>query len=189
MEAWKEALVAYVFEHGDSLDFTLHFWKGCEPTETDVIQYHKFTSALKLLDKGVTNVEIATDVGASTGTISTWKNLVRLPKLAHYLKAHLILSNPPSGRKWLTTECSHGYGIPVGEFLCVPLRIDSWDQMAEVLYQFRDLNEAPIPQSRDYQLGFLLGIMMGDAAKSKSNEGASHRHIGLVLSKKYRQMS
>lgn len=26
---------------------------------------------------------------------------------------------------------------------------------------------------------------MGDAAKSKSNQGASHRHIGLVLSKKY----
>jgi len=34
-----------------------------------------------------------------------------------------------------------------------------------------------------YLFGFLLGMIIGDAAKSK--QGRGHRHIGLVLSKKY----
>ena len=37
--------------------------------------------------------------------------------------------------------------------------------------------------SREYMFGFLLGMTIGDAAKSRSKNW--HRHLGLVLSKKY----
>jgi hypothetical protein len=57
--------------------------------------------------------------------------------------------------------------------------------MAGLLVQLPSLNEISSERPREYHLGFLFGILMGDAAKSKSKEGASHRHIGLVLSKNY----
>jgi hypothetical protein len=184
-DGWKESLISYVLEHGDSLDFTRHFWKGCEPIENDIIQYWKFSSAMRLVDQGYNNKEIAVLAKASASTIYTWRNLCQLPKIAHYLRVYLKLGAPREGFRWLTTECSHGYGIPVGRFLTVPLEIRRWQEVADVLSQLQDLNDQPTEHPRDYLLGFLVGIMMGDAAKSRSASGSSHRHIGFVLSKKY----
>ena len=182
---WKEELTSYVIERGDNLDFTRYFWKGCEPIEADIIQYWKFTTALRLTRAGCHKEQVSADVTASSSTVYTWQHLVQLPKLAHYLKAFLGLGVPPEGCRWLSMECSHGYGIPIGVFLKVPLEVKSWSQIAEVLNQLPRLDEGPSQHSREYLFGFLLGILMGDAAKTKSKHGASHRHIGLVLSKKY----
>jgi hypothetical protein len=184
-ELWKNMLVSYVLESGDSLDFTKHFWRGCEPIEVEVIQYHKFAECLRLARSGWITEDIALQVDAGKTTVFTWKKLTQMPKLAHFLKAHLLLGNPEQGTVWLTTECTHGHGIPIGDFIRVPLKIDSWSQMSSVLDQLRDMNEQKPPEPRCYLLGFLIGIMIGDASKSKSKRGASHRHVGLVLSKKY----
>jgi hypothetical protein len=182
---WKEGLISYVLAHGDNLDFTRHFWKGCEPIEADIIQYWKFTTTLRLANEGRHRDLIAEDVTASSASIYYWRHLVKLPKLAYYLKAFLARGVPREGYRWLTMECSHGHGIPIGPFLEIPLQVNSWSQIAGTLKQLPNLEDAPSHQSRDYLLGFLLGILMGDAAKTKSKHGASHRHIGLVLSKKY----
>ena len=184
-DKWKKSLISYVLEHGDDLGFTRHFWKGCEPIEADIIQYWKFTSAVQLADEGCNNGQISVNVRASSTAIYYWRHLIKLPKLAHYLKAFLGLGVPPEGCRWLSMECAHGYGIPIGVFLSVPLEINSWSQVADLLEQLPHLGEAPAQHSREYLIGFLLGILIGDAAKGKSKHGSSHRHIGLVLSKKY----
>jgi hypothetical protein len=183
---WKGRLTSYVLEHGDNLDFARHFWKGAKPIEVDIIQYWKFTSTLRLASEGCHKDHISAEVIASSSTIYYWRHLVKLPKLAHYLKTFLGLGTPPEGRRWLTMECSHGYGVPIGAFLSVPLEVkSSWSQIADILEQLTPLDEVPTQHSREYLFGFLLGILMGDAAKTKSKQGASHGHIGLVLSKKY----
>jgi hypothetical protein len=120
-DGWKESLISYVLAHGDNLDFTRHFWKGCEPIEADIIQFWKFTMTLRLANEGYHRDQISEDVMASKSTIYTWRRLTQLPKLAHYLKAFLMLGVPPEGCRWITMECSHGYGIPIGTFLGVPL--------------------------------------------------------------------
>ena len=132
---WKEKLTSYVIEHGDNLDFTRYFWKGCEPIEADIIQYWKFTTAIRLSHAGCQKGQISADVRASSTSIHYWRHLTKLPKLAHYLKAFLELGVPPEGCRWLSMECTHGYGIPIGEFLRVPLEINSWSQMSDVLGQ------------------------------------------------------
>lgn len=184
-EEWKQRLREYVLEHGDSLEFTKYFWKGCEPIEAEVIQYHKFTSSIQSIAKGWSVEEIASEVDASKSSVRNWKNLFQMPKFGHFLKAFIILGSPPAKEIWLTTECSHGHGVPVGDFVRAPLCIDSWNDVSRVLEQLQDRNESQTQESRLYTFGFLVGILMGDANKYKSPHGASHRHIDLVLSKKY----
>jgi hypothetical protein len=176
---------AYVLEHGDDLSFTKYFWRGCEPLEVDVIQYWKFTNCLRLQMKEPRLKELGKMVHASPATVYTWCKLLQMPKLARYLLAFLELGEPPTGQLWLCTECSHGYGMPVGQFLALPPKIGDWDEIANVLSALKDINAVPSCHSRNYLFGFLLGMMVGDAAKSRSKTGSSHRHLGLVLSKKY----
>jgi hypothetical protein len=184
-ESWKEALRAYVLNHGDNLDFTRHFWKWCEPSEKDVVQYSKFCSTLWFVNQGCNNREVSEQVEASMSTVNTWRNASQLPKLAHYLKSYLQLGAPIEGCRWLTMECSHGYAVPIGKFLSVPCEVKSWQEVAFVLTQLPSLDERCKGYPREYLFGFLVGILMGDAAKTKSKMGSAHRHIGLVLSQKY----
>ena len=122
-DGWKERLKEYVVEHGDSLEFTKYFWKGCEPIERDIIQYWKFATTHKLLSQSIRSDAIAEVVKASVGTISTWRNLTQLPKLAHYLRARLAhQAEPKNGLRWLTMEYSHGSRIPSENSSKVPTR-------------------------------------------------------------------
>jgi hypothetical protein len=65
----------------------------------------------------------------------------------------------------------------------VPLEIKSWADVEEVVRQA--FLEGPDAQGFDarYLFGFFLGILIGDANKSK--QGRGHRHVDLTLSKKY----
>lgn len=62
-EEWKDRLRAYVVDHGDSLEFTRYFWKGCEPLAQDVIQYIKFARTLNLIQNGVNASQAAAKLG------------------------------------------------------------------------------------------------------------------------------
>lgn len=108
-----------------------------------------------------------------------------MPKFGHFLRMLTTRGLPAEGKVWLATETSHGHGVPVGKFIQVPMVVNTWNDIESVLIQLSDLNQPKPTRTREYLLGFLIGIIMGDAAKSKSREGASHRHIALVLSKKY----
>lgn len=183
-EEWREKLVAYVLEHGDSLEFTKYFWKGCEPLPSAVAYYGKFVDELK----GTTILKAAATPLGKTGKLGgysklTLRRLEKMPKLAHFLKALLMLGEPNDGRVWLTLEQSHGHAIPTGQFVQVPTSIMSWTDIGDVLNEI--IPFAPVSGSftRPYLFGFLLGMIIGDGHKPKQGHG--HRHLSLVLSHRY----
>jgi hypothetical protein len=73
--------------------------------------------------------------------------------------------------------------VPIGRFVQVPSTVNSWSEVEAVMNQ--TIATPPTLQAFDsrYLFGFFLGMIIGDAAKSK--QGRGHRHIGPVLSKKY----
>lgn len=182
-DSWKEALRSYVIEHGDSLDFTKHFWKGCESLQVDLAQYSKFARAIQLSDSGEAQASISLDLETSLSTVKSWCAGSKMPKLGHYLKAFIALGPPKEGLVWLNTECTHGHAIPIGRFLQVPLAMGDWADLENVLSQLRPLPGAVSDFDPRYLFGFLLGMVIGDGSKSKQK--TAHRHIGLVLSMKY----
>jgi hypothetical protein len=183
LENCKESLVAYVLEHGDSLDFTRYFWKGCEPLESDVVQYHKFTTVLTKMSNGSRATDVATELWINHNSVHKWKNLEQMPKLGHSLKAFLNLGVPPEKRVWLTLEHTHGHAIPIGQFVHVPPTIGCWPDVDSVLPQLKPSVIDGNSFGRQYLFGFLLGIILVDAHKPKQGHG--HRHVDLTLSKRY----
>ncbi len=183
MESWTDRVLRYVLEHGDNLGFTGHFWRGCEPLATDVIQYHKFTKVLAEVAKGRRAADIAADLGINHNSVSTWKHMDQMPKLGHFLKAFTRLGLPPSGNVWLTLEHSHGHATPVGQFIAVPATVTKWIDVEATISQIAPLGTRMADFSRNYLFGFLLGIILGDANKHK--QGHAHRHLDLVMSKRY----
>lgn len=59
----------------------------------------------------------------------------------------------------------------------------SWNEVAGVLSQLKPLDVQVNGLPREYLFGFLVGMIIGDAAKSRAKTW--HRHLGLGLSKKY----
>ena len=182
-ESWKGKLHSYLVEHGDDLSFTKHFWKACEPLPQDNSQYEKFARAHELLGEHVKASRVADVLGVNHNSIHNWKHLQQMPKLGHFLKAFLSLGPPTEGRVWLTLEQSHGYAIPLGQFIQIPDSIRSWDDVNPVLPQITPISDQATKFTRPYLFGFLVGVILGDAHKPK--QGHSHRHVDLVLSKKY----
>lgn len=177
----KKRLADYVVKNGTDLGFTKFFWRGCEPLPRDVEQYSKFASIVSDDAKGIRPGPIRMGVGL--GVASSWASQEVMPKLAHYLKALIKLGPPSSGRVWLTTECSHGYANPIGQFVQVPERIESWMDVERVLSQLRPLETLSTQFSLAYIFGFFVGMMIGDAHKPK--QGRGHRNVHLVLSQRY----
>ncbi len=179
----KRRLVGYVVENGADLRFTKAFWRGCEPLPIDISQYSKFADVLKLYANGVSRSDINLQTRVKQSTVYAWTRLTCMPKLAHFLNAILLLHEPALERVWLTLEQTHGHAVPMGRFIQVPVIVNSWSEIETVMNQ--TIVTAPSTQGFDsrYLFGFLIGMIIGDAAKSK--QGRGHRHIGLVLSKKY----
>lgn len=173
----------YLVRNGDDLSFTKYFWKECEPSEKDKWKYNEFTAAMRLSYQGSDDNAIATKFGLPVRRVKKWIDLVMPPKLGHFLKVYLRLGEPTSDRVWLTINCSVGHGLPLGPFIQVSRVVNSWEDIESVISQLQPLEPVPVSFSRRYLFGFLLGMIIGDAAKSKQER--SHRHLGLVLSKRY----
>ena len=75
------------------------------------------------------------------------------------------------------------HGIPMGPFLRVPRELDSWNEVWKVISQLEPLDASQGETCREYHFGFLLGMIVGDTAKSKPAVG--HRHLELTLIQKY----
>lgn len=80
-------------------------------------------------------------------------------------------------------ECTHGYANPIGQFLQVPRKIESWKDVEQVLLQIEPIELPTSIFSRAYTFGFFVGMIIGDAHKPK--QGRGHRHVNITLSKKY----
>jgi hypothetical protein len=174
-------VTGYILENGDDVGFTRFFWKGCEPLPRDLENYSKFASITKGFARGIEPKRM--DMGVGLGSAHSWARQDAMPKLGHYLKAFLELGLPTEGRLWLTLECTHGYANPIGQFVQVPTKIESWRDVQGVLTQITPLGEGTTKFSREYLFGFFVGMIIGDAHKPK--QGRGHRHVSITLSKKY----
>ena len=173
----------YVLRNGDDLAFTECFWKKCEPHQSEVRRYPLYVECLKLFAQGKSIGQIARETGVKQASVDAYTKFRQQPKLAHYLSLRLQLGEPKPGRVWLSLNNTSGHAVPLGPVVEVPTSIFSWKDVAAVLIQLKSLSPEMHVLSREYMFGFLVGMLIGDAAKSK--EGGGHRRIGLVLSKKY----
>lgn len=176
-------ILDYIREHGDDISFTEVFWKDCEPFQYELERYPKYVKVFSLAFKGTSLNDICTLSGVKITSIRKWTSFAQKPKLAHYLEAYLSLGLPREGWTWLSINNTSGHAVPLGPFIQVPKEVTEWVAVADVLAQIAPLEASQTELSREYMFGFLLGIAIGDA--SKSRVGNWHRHLGLALSKRY----
>src|SRR5467141_3980798 len=106
-----DEFIRYVVGHGNDLSFTKQFWGGCEPLESDLVQFEKFAKVHQLYASGIKRDRIHESTGVNASTIRTWTDLVHIPKLGCYLRALLELGIPREGFVWLSVNSSHGHAI------------------------------------------------------------------------------
>jgi hypothetical protein len=174
----RRTLSDYVKKNDDRVGFTKFFWKGCEPLPSDLQMYSEYAYLL-----GSSKVPAADFVNRRRQYGFEVMSRNRPPKLGLYLRALLELGEPSPGCVWLNTECSQGYGHPIGDYVQVPTKISSWNDVEKVVDQLKSLNEDDSRFSKNYIFGFMVGIIIGDGHKPK--QGRGHRHLNLTLSKRY----
>jgi len=154
----KRRLVEYMVKNGDDLGFTNHFWKKCEPLPNDLQMYSEYAYLLGSPTKPPikTGTNLRREYGFERVSLS------QPPKLGLYLKSLIELGKPAPGYVWLNTECSHGYAHPIGDYVQVPFRISSWNEVEKVLTQLHPLGELDTRFSKNYIFGFIVGIIIGD---------------------------
>jgi len=183
LDEWNDKLVEHILKHGDDLSFTKFFWKECEANEKEHAQFARFSRAIYLSHGGMSNAKVARALDTGYSTVWTWLKLSRLPKLGHYLKVFLALGKPHERRVWLSVNNSPGHAVPLGPYVEVPTEIRAWEDIEPLLTQLQPIAVIPDGLSRAYLFGFLLGMVIGDAAKPRQEEW--HRHLNLTLSEKY----
>jgi hypothetical protein len=176
-------IVNHVLEHGDDLFFTNQFWKGCEPNKYDLQRFSEYVSVISLHSQGIGSKEVSRRTGVLSTSIWAWTTFKQKPKLAHYLSEFLRRGSPGPGRVWLSINNSSRFAVPYGPFVAVPTTVTSWKDVESVLSQITPLGNEGCGFSKEYMFGFLLGIMIGDAAKKR--QGKWHRLLELVLSRRY----
>lgn len=182
-EGLRSRILEYVSQHGNSLAFTDAFWKRCEPHPYELKRYPLYVDCMLFLSKGKSIGDISQATGVNSKSVRSWTGFIQKPKLAHFLSLFLQLGTPRPGWVWLSVNNTSGHAIPLGPVVEVPEKISSWKDVSDALAQLRPPRGNEVVGSVEYMFGFLIGMVIGDAAKSRSKNW--HRHLGLVLSKKY----
>lgn len=176
-------ILDYVSRFGADTSFTDFFWKKCEPHLYEVERYPLYVGCLVMHSKGSPVGETSRRIGVNRQSVRSWIKFEQKPKLAHYLDLYLRLGIPREGSVWLSVNNTSGHAVPLGPVISVPTSISKWRDVATVLGQLDPLKPIERNLSREYLFGFLVGVIIGDAAKPRAKNW--HRHLGLVLSKKY----
>lgn len=176
-------IVDYITRHGDNLAFTDAFWKRCEPHNKELERYSKYVQVLTCYRDGVKTGRISSITNVNGYSVSAWSSFRQKPKLGHYLSKYLELGPPKQGCKWLSLNNTSGHAIPLGPFVQVPIEIKQWKDVECVLSSLTPPESVSPPYSREYLFGFLLGVVIGDAAKKRQQKW--HRHLELTLSRRY----
>jgi hypothetical protein len=173
----------FISRSGRDTSFTDFFWKKCEPHTYEMKRYPLYVDCLLMYGKGKTIPEISRNTGVNLPSVRKWVTFRQKPKLAHFLLLFLQLGIPRPGTVWLSVNNTSGHAIPLGPFIQVPKKISNWKDVSLVLGQVKPLQGVEGEFTPAYMLGFLVGMVIGDSAKSRSENW--HRHLGIVLSKKY----
>jgi hypothetical protein len=176
-------VVEHVLSHGSDLSFTNYFWKNCEPHPSESKQYSHYANVLSKYNQGLKFSEISRETGVKPWSIATWTRFQQRPKLGYYLRAFLELGPPRDGWRWLSVNNTSGHAVPLGPFIQVPMTIGSWKDIEALLASLVPLGRGRPTFSLEYMFGFLLGVIVGDAAKKRQR--GWHRHLSLVLSMRY----
>ena len=160
-------IIGYLSKNGDDISFAEFFWKGCEPHISELRRYPLYARTLLMFTKGKSLSEIANVTGVNSRSIGKWIGFKQKPKLAHFLSLYLQLGRPKPGWVWLSVNNTSGHAIPLGPMIEVPARITHWNDVAHVLAQLRPLRDIGNTFSREYMVGFLIGMVIGDSAKSR----------------------
>ncbi|MDV3278420.1 MAG: hypothetical protein LYZ69_08160 [Nitrososphaerales archaeon] len=176
-------VMEYLLKRGADLGFTNFFWKNCEPNEYEIKRFSRYAKVLLLASEGATRRATALEAGVGEWSVESWARFRHRPKLAHYLKSFLELGRPKKGWVWLSINNTPGHAVPLDPFIQVPRVIGDWKDVQFVLGQLQPIGTPREEASSPYGFGFLLGVMIGDAAKKRQAEW--HRHLELVLSKRY----
>lgn len=181
--AFVGRIMSHVEEHGKDTSFTGFFWKRCEAHAREVERYLLYVDCLLMHGQGKSPSEISKRTGVGVQSVRAWTNFRQRPKLAHFLTMYLELKRPRPNWVWLSVNNASGHAIPRGPMVEVPASITDWKDVTDVLSQLEPLEPLAGLLTREYLFGFLVGMIIGDAAKSRT--GDWHRHLGLSLSKKY----
>jgi hypothetical protein len=179
----ESEVLDYISQHGNDLSFTEAFWRKCEPHPYETRRYPVWVETQRLHMEGKSLAEISRQTGAKPSSVRRWTRFEQRPKLAHFLQSYLQLGRPTPGFVWLSVNNTSGHAIPLGRFVEVPKVISEWKDVAWVLGQLEPLQEMGMGLSREYAFGFLVGMVIGDAPKSRAKNW--RRHLGLVLSRRY----
>ncbi len=186
--AGKESALAgrvmrHIEEHGKDTSFAGLFWKRCEAHACEIERYLLYVDCLLMHGQGESPDEISKHTGVGIQSVCAWISFRQRPKLAHFLTLYLELKRPRLDWVWLSVNNTPGHAIPLGPMVEVPATITDWKDVTDVLSQLEPLEPSAGSPPREYLFGFLVGMIIGDAAKSRT--GDWHRHLGLSLSKKY----
>lgn len=175
-------ILDYVSKNGADTSFTEFFWKRCEPHPYELRRYPLYSEVLRQSELK-SAAEISRELDVKVSSVRRWTRFEQSPKLGHYLRLYLQLGASTAGWVWLSVSNTSGHAVPLGPFVEVPKAISTWSEVDRVLSQLAPIGPIKPEFSRAYMFGFLVGMIIGDAAKSRSENW--HRHLGLVLSKKY----
>ncbi len=124
----------------------------------------------------MSNAEIARATGVNAQSDRPWTRFEQWPELAYYLSLFLQLGAPRPGWIWLSVNTTSGHAIPLDPVVQVPKTLSRWEEVADVLAQLAPLEPTEGDSSREYLFGFLVGMVIGDAAKSRTKNW--HRYLG-----------
>ncbi len=98
----------------------------------------KFFEVLQIMKNGGFYQDVAQILNVPTHLVRGWLNKEHKPDLIN-LACHIPKMNIKSGNKWLPMKLEVGYAFNPTEFISVPLHIESWKQIQEVLAQVKPL--------------------------------------------------
>lgn len=161
------------------VEFLNYIWKEVSGAERK--NFEKFCKFVKLKDS-IPSFELANRIGKSYSTVSKWKRRVSAPILLRWLELYLKFGKPKENHKWLFINLDIN-NTPLSRPIEVPEKIDSWNYVKNVIKQLKPLNDGHFVKemSKEECLGFILGMIVGDAGKHGINKDSIH----LAFSKRY----
>jgi transposase-like protein len=147
---------------------------GIQFSKAGLEQLEKFCGFVGLYSQGAGVEEIAQRLGVHRSTVAEWRNRTDQPYLIK--TAAVAVGQPPSnGWKLIPLSLESGGNVPTN-WIQVPSAIANYEDLVRVVEQVKPLNEKPGAarslaiasqgvQSRMDLVGYLLGIMLGDAGK------------------------
>jgi len=180
-------------EHPEIQPIVDDFWEA-KYDEGDLAIYNRFLDILALSKSGLNGDEIGRKLH-----INNVRKYIKGSKksfLTHLRAEHDRLGSPNPGYKWLPLRLKPR-GTPDKDWIQVPTEIKDFNDILTVLEQLAPTEESyqtmdrfeykarnQLLEDRSNHLGFVMGVMLGDAGKDLRSEGRfPSTKVTLVLSK------